>query len=97
MGASTRKTQATLAWVSLAILLVVVGVIRTTYFKEACDGPLSLFVGSLLGLATGGGWYYLLSRVGEDRLSDLFGIANRLMIPMALSDRPYACFPQDSS
>jgi len=97
MGASNRKTQAAIAWVSLAILLVVVGVIRTFYFTEACDGPLSLSVGIALGLFTGGGWYYLLSRVGEDRLSDLFGIANRLMIPMALSDRPYACFPQEAS
>jgi hypothetical protein len=36
-------------------------------------------------------WYYLLSVVGDDRLSDVYGIANRLMTSSALSNAPYAC------
>jgi len=96
-GIANRKSQATLAWASLAILLIVVIIIRSSYFKESCDGPLSLIVGLLLGGSAGVGWYYVLSRVGEDRLSDLFGIANRLMIPLALVDKPYACFPEDAA
>jgi hypothetical protein len=31
---------------------------------------------------------------GSSRLADLFGIANRMMIPPALVNAPYACLPQ---
>ena len=62
--------------------------------SNSCDGLLSLIFGLVLGGGLGGLWYYALSRVGDQRLSDLFGIANRLMIPMALVDKPYACLPQ---
>jgi hypothetical protein len=38
-------------------------------------------------------WYYALSSVGEDRLSDLFGIANRLLLPKVFRNGPIACLP----
>jgi hypothetical protein len=41
-------------------------------------------------------WYLLLSSVGEDRLSDLFGIANRLLPPAAIQNKPIACIPTPS-
>jgi len=41
----------------------------------------------------GVGWYYLLSMTGEQRLSDLFGIANRLLLPSAYKNSPIACVP----
>ena len=52
----------------------------------------------LVGLAAfyvsgGVGWYYMLSQIGEDRLSDLFGIANRLLPPGAFQKGPMACMP----
>jgi hypothetical protein len=45
----------------------------------------------------GNGWYKALSKVGEDRLSDLFGIANRLLPPSAINNAPIACIPVPSS
>jgi hypothetical protein len=41
----------------------------------------------------GRSWYRLLASVGEDRLSDLFGIANRLLPPSAIENKPIACVP----
>ena len=80
-GKTGRKTQAVVAMIALCILTFIIMFIR-------------LLLGLLGGGALGGAWYYALSRVGNQRLSDLFGIANRLMIPMALVDKPYACLPQ---
>jgi hypothetical protein len=45
----------------------------------------------------GHGWYKALSKVGQDRLSDLFGIANRLLPPSAINNAPIACVPVPSS
>jgi len=38
-------------------------------------------------------WYSMLSGIGQDRLSDLFGIANRLLPPSAITNGPVACIP----
>jgi hypothetical protein len=50
---------------------------------------LSIIIFGLLGVS----WYKLLSMTGQDRLSDLFGIANRLLPPTAVANGPIACIP----
>ena len=97
-GATNRRTQAAIAFVALGILIFLIIYTRgILLYPNACDGPLSIFLGLGLGIPLGMLWYYLLSRVGDQRLSDLFGIANRLLIPMATIDKPYACLPQASN
>jgi hypothetical protein len=49
------------------------------------------FIVSSIFLVGGGAWYYLLSLVCENRLSDLFGIANRLLGKDATKNVPVAC------
>jgi hypothetical protein len=95
-GKTARRTQAVIAIIALIVLTIIIIFIRLLMkgISGSCDGPMSLIIGLLGGGALGGAWYYALSRVGNQRLSDLFGIANRLMIPMALVDKPYACLPQ---
>jgi len=95
-GKTARRTQAVIAMIALTVLTLIIIFIRLLMKGVAgsCDGPLSLFIGLLGGGGLGAAWYIALSRVGNQRLSDLFGIANRLMIPMALVDKPYACLPQ---
>jgi hypothetical protein len=34
-----------------------------------------------------------MSACGKDMLSDLFGIANRLLSPTAIQNKPIACVP----
>jgi hypothetical protein len=89
-GASNRKSQTLMAIIILSILICIIVYMR---IWDGCDGFLSLIVGGLFGLI-GYGWYERLAYVGDDRLSDLFGIANRLMIPEAMLNAPYACLPQ---
>jgi hypothetical protein len=95
-GRTARRTQAAIAIIALCILTIIILFIRLLMkgIAGSCDGPVSFLIGLLGGGALGGAWYYALSRVGNQRLSDVFGIANRLMIPMALVDKPYACLPQ---
>ena len=96
-GATNRRTQAAIALVALGILLAIIIYSRAfLLYPNACDGPAGLLFGLVIGGGLGGAWYYALSRVGDQRLSDLFGIANRLLIPMATVDKPYACLPQNS-
>lgn len=49
------------------------------------------FIVSSIFLVGGGAWYYLLSLVCENRLSDLFGIANQLLGKDATKNVPVAC------
>jgi hypothetical protein len=61
--------------------------------NEGCEK----WIGALLtaaGFGTAGYyWYDLLSKVGQGRLSDIFGIANRLLAPSAIQNGPIACVP----
>lgn len=97
---TTRMTQ---AWVAIgSIVIVFVGIIMFRFFSN-CEVafiknnpilfiPTALLMGGFVG--GGMGWYQLLSTVGQDRLSDLFGIANRLLTPGAVTNAPIACVPQ---
>jgi hypothetical protein len=94
---SARKTQACMSL--LAIVLVLIGVIMFR-LRSNCEGFTATtftmvigFIVSSLFLVGGGAWYYLLSLVGENRLSDLFGIANRLLGKDAMKNVPVACVP----
>jgi len=83
-----RRSQ-TLVGLIVTVLLGVLILIMRVAFTE-CD----TVVGGILSLSfvfLGFAWYYLLSVVGDDRLSDVYGIANRLMTSSALGDAPYAC------
>jgi hypothetical protein len=96
---STRHTHAGLSMG--AILIVAIGIIWFRY-NMGCEsfskaewyiGALIVLVGGAFYIGGGVGWYYLLSLVGENRLSDLFGIANRLLATGAWSKGPVACIP----
>jgi hypothetical protein len=94
---STRKTQ---AWV--AIISIAVALFGFIYYRcmSNCETIFRSIETNIIGGITmiaffglGIGWYYALSSIGEDRLSDLFGIANRLLPPGALVNGPVACVP----
>lgn len=90
MKVNKRKSQAMFALVSIAIFALVVIVFR---WNTGCEHiASSLFTGPLFGII-GYYWYQLLSSVGQGRLSDIFGIANRLLVPSAIKNGPIACVP----
>ena len=87
----TRKTQAIISLVTIAVFIAIVLKYR---YDTGCEGALRILGASVVGGLLGVGWYSLLREVGQDRLSDLFGIANRLLPPSALANKPLACLPE---
>jgi len=89
-GVTLRQTQTIMAFVVLSLIVFVAITVR---LWSSCDGIVSILGGSALGGGIGIGWYFLMAKIGDDRLSDLFGIANRLMVGTSLENLPYACLP----
>ena len=87
---TNRKTQALLAIISTAVVAIIIFGLR---YSSGCESLLGLSLTSVVFGYMGYGWYKALSKVGQDRLSDLFGIANRLLPPSAITNAPIACVP----
>lgn len=90
-GTSNRKSQAVVSIAIIAIIIVTIVIYR---LANKLDPILSGLVGMIIFGFVGAGWYSALSANTEGRLSDVFGIANRILKPMAMQDEPLACLPQ---
>ena len=84
---STRKTQAIVAMISIIVFSLIILGFR---FYTGCESTAGMILTFILFIFAGNGWYKMLSSVGQDRLSDLFGIANRLLTPGAITNAPIA-------
>jgi hypothetical protein len=91
---TNRKSQAIVAMASIVFFALVVLAFR---YYTGCESILGMIITTVAFVFLGNGWYKALSNVGEDRLSDLFGIANRLLPPSAINNAPIACIPVPSS
>jgi len=85
-----RRKAYTMTSMILTIVLFIGIILYRWYYT--CDGIASILFGiAFAGL--GSLWYIWLANVADDRFSDLFGIANRLLQASALVNMPYACLP----
>ena len=89
-----RKSQAMFALVSISIFALIVFAFR---YYTGCENWLGMLITVPAFGAIGYYWYKLLSEVGQGRLSDIFGIANRLLVPSAIKNGPIACVPIPAS
>jgi hypothetical protein len=87
---TNRKTHAIIAMISIVLFAIIVLGIR---YYTGCETISGLILTVSIFIPIGIAWYRALSRVGQDRLSDLFGIANRLLPPSAINNAPIACIP----
>ena len=90
--AMLRRSQATVGLIAVVVLSIFVLIMRLVITQ--CDSALGGVLACLFG-GLGAGWYFLLAFGNNDRLADVFGIANRLMVTSALNDAPYACLASD--
>lgn len=88
-----RRSKALTAMLILAAVGISLLVLR---WMTSCDGLFSIGAAALIHGGAAIGWFHLLSTTGQNRLSDLFGIANRLLSPFALVNEPIACLPDAS-
>ena len=90
MKTTNRMSQAMVALVSI----VVVGLILVIFHHRiGCESLFGMILTTVVFSIGGYYWYSMLSGIGQDRLSDLFGIANRLLPPSAITNGPVACIP----
>lgn len=90
MKINKRKSQAMFALVSIAIFALIVIGFR---WYTGCEKAIGIILTSIGFGTVGYYWYQLLSEVGQGRLADIFGIANRLLVPSAIKNGPIACVP----
>jgi len=87
---TNRKSHAIISMASIVIFIIVSLGYR---YYTGCESGIGMIITSLLFSSLGYGWYIALSAVGQDRLSDIFGIANRLLPKSAVANKPIACVP----
>ena len=85
-----RKTQAMFALISISIFALIAMIFR---MNTGCERGIGIIFTSIVFGYLGYLWYNILSSTGEGRLSDIFGIANRLLAPSAIKNGPIACVP----
>ena len=88
---SNRRSQVMIAIAS--IVVATFAILSHRIFFSGCESKVGGMLTTGLFGVLGWGWYNALSKTGEDRLSDLFGIANRLLPPSAITNGPIACIP----
>jgi len=89
-GIQTRKTQ---ALISIITTIVIFFIVMGYRLYSGCESKWGMILSILIFASLGNAWYKALSKVGQDRLSDLFGIANRLLPQTAFQNEPIACVP----
>ena len=89
-----RRSQAMSALVSTVVIGLIILALRA---YGGCEGFIGFILTSVVFCTGGYYWYMLLSGLGQDRLSDIFGIANRILPPSAIQNGPIACVPIPSS
>jgi hypothetical protein len=90
---SNRTTQSIISLASIGIITLIIIVLR---YQSGCITLFDLLFSGSLFFYGGHLWYRWLSSFNEDRIADLFGIANRLLPPSAISNDPIACIPPES-
>jgi hypothetical protein len=91
---TNRKSQAVIAMITVIVFGLIVLGLR---LYSGCESTFGWIITTLAFILAGSGLYQGLSAVGQDRLSDLFGIANRLLPPSAINNGPIACIPMGGS
>lgn len=87
---SKRTSQSIISMIAISIVLLIILILR---YQSGCHSVGELLFSGSLFFYVGHLWYKLLSGWNDDRISDLFGIANRLLPPSAISNEPIACIP----
>lgn len=89
-----RQSQTLVGMIAILVITLIFIIIRLAV--TGCDSIVGVLLSGIFA-GLGHWWYKQLSAVGEDRLSDLFGIANRLMTSSSLTNAPYACIAEGNN
>lgn len=85
-----RKSRVLFSMISIIIFFIFAMVYR---FKSGCESTIGMIPTISFFTFIGYMWYKAFSSIAQDKLSDLFGIANRLLPSTAITNAPIACIP----
>ena len=90
-----RKSRVLISMISIIIFFIFAMVYR---FKTGCEAkfikmPIGMIPTMTFFTFIGYMWYKAFSSIAQDKLSDIFGIANRLLPSSAITNAPIACIP----
>lgn len=85
-----RKSQVLFSMISIIVFFIFAMAYR---FKSGCDSIFGMIPTTVFFTFLGYIWYKAFSSIAQDKLSDLFGIANRLLPSSAITNAPMACIP----
>jgi hypothetical protein len=86
-----RQSQTIIGLITIVLVAIIFLAMR---IKSGCDAVVPAILATAGFGALGYSWYQILATTGKNTLSDLFGIANRLMSPDSLQNEPIGCIPQ---
>ncbi len=87
---SNRVAQ---AGTSLAVIIATLLIILVIRYTTSCESVMGIIASLLIFGGLGASWYSILAQPGQQRLADLFGIANRILPSSAMINGPMACLP----
>ena len=90
---ANRKTQALISFLTIFVFFIFILYFRSTM---SCESLLQIVLSAIIFLGFGIGYFFLINTYGETRLTDIFGIANRVLMPSELNNGPVACAPVPS-
>lgn len=85
------QNRKSVALISFATIFIFSAIILYFRISTECDDILEIIVATIIFTLLGGTYYYLINIYGQSRLTDLFGIANRILKPNELNNGPLAC------
>lgn len=88
-----KKTISVIATYSIVMLIISVIFLFFVRTMSSCETIFTTIISIALFTYFGHGWYLAISSMGEERVSDLFGIVNRILPPSAITNGPIACIP----
>lgn len=96
-AAAPRKSRAILSMFTIVIVAVVILALRLIKtggcVADGAAGVVSVLATLGVFASLGGSWFLMIGGTNQNMLSDLFGIANRLLTPAAMESSPVACLP----
>jgi hypothetical protein len=78
----------------MAILVMFgIGMVLYRFFKTNCETPLGMPVALVVFVPVAYYWYKVLVSCSGDRLTDLFGVVNRIMVEPKNAGAGAVCMP----
>ena len=96
-AAAPRRSRAMVSMFTIVMVAVVILALRLIKtggcVAEGAAGVISVLLTLGVFASLGGSWFLMIGGTNQNMLSDLFGIANRLLTPAAMEMSPVACLP----